>query len=136
MKRRARQQQSPEPKAAKRRRNRPEQEIQRALFQHVAVRATRGTLTWHTPLSGARNKTEAAILRGLGTVPGIPDILALKAGRLVAIELKVPGGRLSPAQRETIAALKAAGARVEIADSLDDALSHLERWGILRGRAQ
>jgi hypothetical protein len=38
--------------------------------------------------------------------------------------------------RATIDALKAADARVEVANTLDDALGHLKRWRILPGRVQ
>jgi hypothetical protein len=52
------------------------------------------------------------------------------------MELKPEGGRLSPAQVETIARLREAGAVTAIAVGLDRALAVLERWGILRGRVQ
>jgi hypothetical protein len=38
-------------------------------------------------------------------------------------------------QRDAHAALSEAGATVEVAYGLDEALSVLERWGILRGAA-
>jgi hypothetical protein len=120
----------------RRRRAQPEAQLQRQVMAHVDARSAPGTLVWHTPNGGWRSRIEAAIMKALGVRPGIPDLLALKAGRLCAIELKAPGGKLSKAQQEMIAKLKAAGARVEVASSLDDALGHLERWGILRGQAQ
>jgi len=133
MKSRARQTQA---KAGKRTRKRPEQALQRAVFQHVDARSARNSFTFHVPNGGKRSKVEAAILAGLGVKAGVPDILAVKAGRLCCLELKSSKGRLSKAQRETIAALKAAGCIVAAANSLDDAIGHLERWGILRGRLQ
>lgn len=116
--------------------NRIEQAMQRAVMQHVAIRPARGVFVFHCPNGGKRSKIEAAILKGLGVVAGVPDLIAVKAGRLCALELKAPGGRLSKAQKVTIAALKAAGAAVAVADSLDGALDHLEAWGILRGKRQ
>jgi len=38
------------------------------------------------------------ILQGLGAFIGIPDIIALKAGRVLFLEIKKPGGKLSPGQ--------------------------------------
>jgi hypothetical protein len=85
---------------------------------------------------GKRARIEAAILTGLGVRAGVPDLICIKAGQVCSLELKAPKGRFSRDQYETIAALKATGAHVEVASSLDDALRHLERWGISRGRAQ
>jgi VRR-NUC domain len=134
MKRRARQQQLPEPKAAK---QRPEQVLHLAVMRHVEARLARGAIVWHTPNAAKRGLVEGSVFRRLGTRPGIPDLLALRSGGpLCGLELKSARGRLSPAQKETIAALKAAGARVEVANTFDDALDHLERWGILRGQRQ
>ena len=57
---------------------RPEQQIQRAVFEHCRVRGAPNTMFWHTPNGGYRRKTEAKIIRGLGIVAGIPDVLAVK----------------------------------------------------------
>jgi hypothetical protein len=81
---------------------RAEQQIQR---QHFAARGMPGAIAWHTPLGGARSHIEAKIFKGIGVRAGIPDVLALRAGRLFASELKADGGRLTTAQRETMEAL-------------------------------
>lgn len=39
--------------------------------------------------------------------PGFPDIIALRGWRILAIELKAEKGRLTPAQREWLAAFEA-----------------------------
>jgi hypothetical protein len=44
-------------------------------------------------------------------------------------------GKLSPAQVETHAAMRAAGAVVGVAGTLDEALSLLREWGLLPGGA-
>jgi hypothetical protein len=56
---------------------------------------------FHVPNGGARRPIEAAILKGLGVVPGVPDVIAIKGGHVFALEIKVIGGRLCPAQRAT-----------------------------------
>ena len=86
------------------------------------------------PNGGARSRIEAAIMRGTGTLAGAPDIVAVKDGRFLALELKRPGGRASVNQIAVLAAIEAAGGTVAIADNLDDALHVLEGWGVLRGR--
>ena len=115
------------------RRNRPEQDIQRAVFEHIAIRGARECYAFHCPNGGWRSPIEAAIMRGLGVRAGIPDIIGIKAGHVFGLELKAPGGRLSPVQREVHAALCAAGATVAVATGLDAALAQLEAWQLLRG---
>lgn len=45
---------------------------------------------------------------------GVPDRLYIREGAFLFVEYKTPRGRVTPAQERTIAALRAAGARVEI----------------------
>jgi hypothetical protein len=47
------------------------------------------------------------------------------------LELKAPGGRLSPAQVECHEDLHRAGATVAVAADVDHALALLALWGIL-----
>jgi hypothetical protein len=109
--------------------------IQRAVFQHFGWRSAPDVFAFHVPNGGARRRIEAVILRGLGTTPGIPDVIAVKAGRVFGLELKSAGGRLSAAQRATHEAMRAAGAVVGVAAGLDDALAWLEGHGLLLGTA-
>jgi hypothetical protein len=74
-------------------------------------------------------------MKGLGVKAGVPDIIAVHDGRCYALELKAEGGRATPKQLETIAALERAGAYTCIAEGLDRALAVLEAWGLLRGRS-
>jgi hypothetical protein len=115
-------------------RRRPEDAIQRAVFEHLRVRGTLGVFAFHPANGGWRSRIEAAILKGLGARPGVPDVIAIKAGRAYAIELKVRGGRLTEPQRAAHIALRAAGAAVAVSYGLDAALDQLERWGLLHGR--
>jgi hypothetical protein len=116
-------------------RRRPEQGLQRAVFEHLRIRATPGVFAFHVPNGGARSPIEAKILKGQGVVAGVPDILAIKDGVIFGLELKAEGGRLSPAQAACHAALRAAGATVTTAVGLDHALGILEGWRILKGTA-
>jgi len=115
--------------------NRPEQKLQKAVFEHIRVRAVPGVVAWHTPNGGWRSRTEAKILKGQGVRPGIPDICAVKDGRAYFLELKAEGGRLTDPQEQTLIDLRAAGAQATHAHGLDQALAVLEQWGILRGKA-
>jgi hypothetical protein len=115
---------------------RPEQAIQRAVFEHLAWRGAPGILAWHTPTGGYRSKVEARIFSGLGVIPGLPDVFVLQNGCLHGLELKAPGGRISEVQAECHARLQVAGCRVAVASGLDAALEQLESWGLLRGTSK
>jgi hypothetical protein len=114
---------------------RSEDAIQRAVFEHLRVRAAPRVFAFHPANGGYRRPIEAAVLKGLGVRAGVPDVIAVHEGRCYGLELKVPGGRPSELQLATIAAMEAAGAYCCIAEGLDRALAALEAWGLLRGQA-
>jgi hypothetical protein len=116
------------------RRRLPEGGIQRAVFQHLRARAASGVFAFHVPNGGYRKPTEAAILKGLGVIAGVPDVIAIHQGRVFGLELKAERGRPTETQLATIAAMEAAGAYCCIVEGLDRALAVLEGWGLLRGR--
>jgi hypothetical protein len=116
------------------RRQRPEAQIQRAVFEHLRIRAAPGVFAFHVPNGGYRKPAEAAIMKGLGVVAGVPDVIAIHEGRVYGLELKAEGGRPTDKQLATAAAMEAAGAFTAIAEGLDRALACLEAWGLLRGR--
>jgi hypothetical protein len=118
-----------------RHRRRPEDAIQRAVFQHLRARGAPGVFAFHPANGGYRQPVEATILKGLGVKPGVPDVFAVHNGRCFALELKAEGGRATDKQLEAIAALREAGAFTAIAEGLDRAIACLEAWGLLRGRA-
>ena len=62
-------------------------------------------------------------------------MICFHEGRCCGVELKAEGGRASPKQLDTIAAMEAAGAYACVAEGHDRALATLEVWGLLRGRA-
>lgn len=119
----------------RRRSAKPEDQIQRAVFQHIAARAAPGVYAFHVPNGGKRKPIEAAILKGLGVRAGVPDVIAIHKGNVYALELKAEEGRPTPAQLEAIEAIRTAGGFACITYGLDRALACLETWGILRGRA-
>lgn len=116
----------------KRRRD-PEQQIQRAVFQHIAARGAPGLFAFAVPNGGWRTKAEAAIFKGLGVKPGVPDICLIHDGKPYFLELKAEGGKPSDTQLLRIDEIMAAGADVAVAYGLDRAIEVLEKWGLLRG---
>ena len=65
------------------------------------------------------------VWQGMGSVPGVPDILGVHKGRLIAIELKAPKGTVSPAQQEFIDRINEAGGLAFVARTLDDVIEGL-----------
>jgi hypothetical protein len=115
---------------------RPEDVIQRAVFDHIGARGAPGLVAWHTPNGGKRNAVEAARFEAMGVRPGVSDLVAVHDGRIFALELKAPGGRPTVAQLEFLADMERAGAFTCVAEGLDRALAVLEGWGLLRGAKQ
>jgi hypothetical protein len=119
----------------KRSRRSPERAIQRAVFEHFRARGAPGIFAFHPANGGYRKPIEAAILKGMGLVAGVPDVIAIHQGRVYGLELKAEGGKATPKQVETIAAMQMAGAITGFAVGLDDALRWLEERGLLREQA-
>jgi hypothetical protein len=117
-------------------RRHPEDDIQRAVFQHIRARGVPGLFAFHVPNGGYRRPREAAILQGLGVLAGVTDVIAIHEGRVFGLELKAEGGRPTEKQLAAIAAMEEAGAFTAIAEGLDRALAVLESWGLLRGTVQ
>jgi hypothetical protein len=114
-------------------RRRPEQQLQRAVLDHLRWRGAPGLWWCHYPAGGFRSAIEAAIFKSLGTAAGVPDLLLVHRGQLYGLELKgARGGRPSDAQIATHEAMRRAGAVVGTAWGLDHALALLATWGLLR----
>ena len=115
---------------------RPEQDIQRALADHLRARAGAGTYWFHPANGGARTAIEGAILKACGVRAGTPDLILIKDGKTFGLELKAPGGQVSPAQAQAHEEMRAAGAEVAVATGIDEAIKQLEGWQLLRGQTQ
>jgi len=114
------------------RRAQPEAQIQRAICQHLSLRAKLGVLWIHVPNGGRRDAKTGAMLKRLGVRAGAPDLLLWHDGKAFALELKAPDGRLSDAQHEFLAAFNEAGGYACATRGLDEALRVLAAWELLR----
>jgi hypothetical protein len=112
---------------------RPEQAIQKAVFQHIRARGVAGLVAWHTPNGGHRKPIEGAIFKSLGVRAGVSDVIAVHEGKIFALELKSEGGRPTEAQLAFLGDMERAGAFTALPTGLDDALATLEAWGLLKG---
>ena len=78
-----------------------------------------------------RTRSEAAKLKWTGTVAGVPDLcVAMPGGRSAYLEVKVPGGRLSPEQEDVIARLQAMGVPVAVVRNVEEVRQALTAWGV------
>jgi len=118
--------------SARHRRRSPEAQLQRAVLDHLRWRGVQNLFVCHYPAGGWRSPIGAAILRSLGTVAGVPDLLIVHRGQLYGLELKSESGRLTDTQSSTHEDMKRAGALVATAYNVNAALAQLEQWRLLR----
>jgi hypothetical protein len=81
-------------------RRRSEDAIQRAVFEHLRARPARGVFCFHVPNGGYRSRTEAAILKGIGVTPGVPDVIAIRGGE--SLRARTEGTRASVAHSSAL----------------------------------
>ncbi len=104
---------------------RREQALHRAAAEFLDLALPAGAEWWHTPNGGTRSRIEGAVFKAMGVRPGIPDLLILFRGKLIAVELKASSGRLTPAQKAMHLRLTLAGAVVTTCTSLDELASFI-----------
>ena len=126
----------PKSGATRRRLARPEQDMQRALCAWWALQYPESwEFTFHTPNGlAAKNRKLAAIFKGLGLKPGVPDLLCLqRRGRYTgfALELKDRVGVGSANQYAWADRLKAQAWYVGMAWRLDDAMAMVTDYNSL-----
>ena len=115
-------------------RRRPEDAIQRALFAHIKARGAKGLVAIHVPNGGFRRPVEAKILAGLGVTKGVPDVLLWHAGKSFALELKAEGNKATDSQIAMLDRLGEAGVATAVCHGIDQAVTCLESWRLLRGK--
>jgi hypothetical protein len=118
-----------------------EEQIQRSLVEHLRWRARPGIIYFHAANGGWRFKRTAGNLKAMGVRPGVADLIVWwsdvpSVTRVLCLELKRPGGKQSPEQKQFQADCGRVYADYEIADNIDDAIKILERYGVLRGQPQ
>lgn len=103
-------------------RGHPEDDLHKAVAGFLRV-ALPGGVVWSTIAHGGFTlpKHVAARLKALGLRPGVPDLMFVHPITGVAhfIELKAPGGTISPDQRGVHNALLNSHAPVTVARSID-----------------
>lgn len=140
--------------------NRPEENLHRACVQYLQAALPKPWFCAHVPNGGGRSKAEAGILKAMGVLAGMPDLLVfgpkvvptldgyITEPQVIAIEFKAPprllkrGGvskarpRLNPAQMARQSDLGACGVPYLVIDDLAEMVQALRALGVpLRGRA-
>ena len=96
-----------------------ESDVQKAIIQYLEVKH----IFHYRNNSGAYKAEHGSFIR-YGAV-GSPDIICVINGQYVGIEVKRPGGRLSPFQKIFAENLVKAGGRYILAFSIDDVIANL-----------
>jgi hypothetical protein len=107
-----------------------EARIQAAIVEWVRTVAPE-LIVFHPPNGGLRSKAEAARLKWIGTLAGIPDLIVLgQDGRTWLIEVKSEHGSLSADQRNIRDRCVALRIPFVVAKSIDDVRRAFAIWGI------
>lgn len=104
-----------------RRRDNPEERLQRAVADFLAVAMPLG-IVWTAFPAGGGGKVRGAKLKAMGLKPGWPDVQMILPphGRFIGIELKAPKGRTSDEQDAVHEAVRAAGGHVFICRCVEE----------------
>lgn len=110
----------------------PEALVQTAIVEYLRTVFPKGIVT-HIPNGGKRSKATAAMLKRLGTLAGMPDILvALPNRTVVFFEVKAKASaHPSKGQREVLSTLKQQDQFVAVVYSIECVEHHLKQWGLV-----
>lgn len=88
-------------------------------------------LLFAVPNGGRRDAVTGARLKDEGATKGVSDLILLKSNCFyggLCIEMKKPGGRQSPAQKEWQREVEANGAKYVVCYSLDDFIREVDDY--------
>ncbi len=112
------------------RHNRPEDSFHITVAQYLDLALPHDAAWTTVEHGGYRTKAERGKLKAKGLTPGWPDIQIIFRGQSINIELKAPGGTLSPAQKLMHAQLSRAGALVFTAWRIEEVEGYLRGCGV------
>jgi VRR-NUC domain len=113
-------------------RSNPEFRIHSAIVQYLRWNAWPEILFFHVPNGNKLAKRTAYHNKQLGVLAGVPDLCFDIAGRSHYIEVKAPGGRLSPDQKAFQKLCLETQRPHAVVYSFDEAIAVLSRWGVLK----
>lgn len=95
-------------------------------------RTVKHDVEWTAFPAGGGGRVRGALLKRMGLAPGWPDLLFLRKGVLYGLELKKPGGSVSPIQKYRHSRLVECGGITATAWEFDAAVLIARDWGLLR----
>lgn len=109
-----------------------EGQLQAAIVQHLRLLASPDCIYYAIPNGEHRSKRTGARLKAQGVLKGAPDLaFVLPNGQPAYIELKRPGGRLSPEQKAFMEKCQRLRINHAVIADIDSALAILRGWQIL-----
>lgn len=107
--------------------------LQVQLVNELVYKLRPEIVSYAIPNGGLRNPRVAKQLKDEGLLPGMPDLgFAMEGGRSNWIELKTKSGALSDYQWGIRRKLENLGHQWALARSVDEAMEHLSKWGVLK----
>jgi len=107
-----------------------EARVQAAIVEWIRDVAP-SLIAFHVPNGGLRSKADAARLKWIGAIAGIPDLVVIgKDGQAWLLEVKAPGGYLSTEQRAISDRCTALRIPFAVVRSIDDTRRAFVAWGI------
>ncbi len=106
-----------------------EDHIHRSVLKFLRAVLPTHWVVYHTPNGGSRHPIEAANMKGLGVIAGVPDLTIIGDGKTYFMEVKSKSGRLQPSQKMFFGKLDKNGIEYAVVRSIDDAAACLQAWG-------
>jgi len=116
----------------KKKRKKPEEQLQMNLVTELKLRLKKGVIYWHTPSEGARHVCFILKLYEMGFRPGVSDLLFYYQGQLYALELKAGYVKATDDQIVFLDDIAGQGAKIAVCTGYDAAIKKLEEWDLLR----
>lgn len=108
-----------------------EDHVHRSVLKFLRAVLPTHWVVFHTPNGGSRHPIEAANMKGLGVVAGVPDLQIVgEGGKSYFMEVKSKSGRLQPSQKMFLGKLEKLGADFAVVRSIEDAKACLQAWGL------
>ena len=112
------------------RRNQPERKLHLQVTQYLARALPDNAFYFPVPNAANFDPIRGARLRQSGEIrAGVPDLIVIWAGKVIAVELKAPqGGGLSPVQRDVRDLMLLAGCTHHIVRTIEQLHEALESY--------
>lgn len=101
-----------------------EVDIQQSI--RLALGLEPGLILWRNNIGVARNEGSRPVQYGVGGKGG-SDLIGVLNGRFIALEVKKPGGRVSPEQLEFLECVRSVGGFAAVVHSVDEARAAIRR---------